>query len=177
MVRIVYLLLLILTACGPRYVDYFTHHDDGTEKPRVLFVPVIVACSAPQHASEQLTCSIRDKTMDSGELYLFSEEVVDKFLEKSGKIDFSRKNFKFNQENCPVEFIAIVEIVSHTQGLIKVRLKVVDVRDSCSQVILLECIEQPTNRVGSHASCYKEAYQYLSSKITERLECVIWSNK
>lgn len=183
MVRIVSLLLLFFTACGPRYVDYFTHHDDGTPKPKVIFAPVKISCVAPADTAEAIESTIRYELMDTGELFLYRASDV----KEMGNLDICKKEYKF-QGNCDADYLVMVEIFEHglrNQGNqcikvssdIKARIKVVDLRRCPQKTVMYELVDVIcTASIGCgepDLAPFKSAHLKLASKISKRLECAM----
>lgn len=139
--------ILAVSCCEPRYVDYFPYHDNGCPKPRVALVPV-GDCSNVQLAwngAEELTSGIRYEMMSNGELYLLSPQEVDAGLARLGDIDLFAKNVFFDKCFCDAEFVVLIDIIGHGDECIvsppykiSLRLKVIDIRPACKQVILQE---------------------------------------
>lgn len=192
MVRLVSLFLIILTSCGPRYVDFFPYHDDGTVKPKVILTPIEVKCEAPAYTSDALNNCLRYELMNSNELYLYSPTDVRYFLDKTGPLDINRKEFKI-AGNCDADFLVIIELFDHglkrledcrtvrISPCIRARVKIVDIRGSCSKVIMFQYIDTTTDAKpngGCTELCsYQASHKNLCKKIAERLECVIRSVK
>lgn len=157
MMRILLSLLVTLIAAscgGPRYVDYFPYHDDGKAKPAVAVVPVLVPCEVPfaSELSRELTGKIRFDIMNDAELFLFSEGEVQRSLSKIRSVEWLCSNEELAQNFCEADFVFLAEVI-HTpvhpncgkdplicqhNFLVKMRIKVVDVRPRCPRVVLQE---------------------------------------
>lgn len=157
---------LALTAfsCGPRYVDYFPYHDDGTCKPCVAFLPV-KDCSntqCPWNISEELTQGFRYKIRDNAELYLLSSNKVFDNMKKAGDVDYFSNDISYAKEYSNCEFLVAMELIEHKlvpyeKGTISplytihchkcnyvlmmsMRVKIIDIRGDKPCVILQEII-------------------------------------
>lgn len=185
MVRIVSLFLLFFTACGPRYVDYFTHHDDGTPKPKVILAPVKINCVAPIDTAEAVGSAIRYELMDTGELFLYKASEV----KEMGNLDINKKEYKF-KGNCDADYLVMVEIFEHglrNQGNgcvkvssdIKARIKVVDLRRCPERVVMYEFVDVICTSAiekgcqNPDIAAFKSGHLKLAAKIARRLECAM----
>ena len=148
--NLIFLCFTLLVGCGvPHYVDFFRYHDDGTPKPKVVFLPI---CREPcdQEMADYLDEAIRWKTMDNGQLYLYSVE----------EINAARLN-NVKDVRCfkPADFVVETELVQnalatyenpcnmpinskhHCARLIQLRMRITDIRCEPPKVILYEVIE------------------------------------
>jgi len=156
-------LLLISTSCTRRIQDetQFSHHDDGSAKPKIALLPVIDSSNSqmPWDLSNELTQSIKTKFFKSNRFYLtdefdalasayFSDPELNPFL---GDLEW------INEMHSTTEFVVFIELVDHklipksavrkffnfqlTQSYtldMSVRVKVFDIRDRKIRIILQE---------------------------------------
>ena len=204
------LLTLFVTGCdSPRYIDYFPYDDQGIAKSKVALIPMMDRSGKdlPCDASEQFTRGIRYEMMDHAKLYLLPQEQVSQRVASLGKFDFFIKDQTLSDLFCDVDFIILMELVEHDLAsgakdectkqeyccydrvLMKIRVRVLDVRRRCPVIVLQEVI--PCNyqipcakqdmRVGTPCVDHPEyrlspagqAHQRMINSVVERLECVI----
>lgn len=150
------LISLFVTSCGPRYVDYFPCHDDGKAKPQVALLPVMVPMETNEsnELSRELTRKIRYEIMNDGELFLFSEQEIQRGLSEIGDVDWFCSNEMFAQHYCKADFIVLNELIHapstphclsdscpcQTTFMVKMRVKVIDIRPRCPRVVLQEIL-------------------------------------
>ena len=156
-----FLSLIVMGCGGPRYVDYFPYHDDGTLKPKVALMPIF---DASQNAlswslSEEISDGIYYELMNSGEFYVVSPREMGPGWMNRHSIDFfSNEDTSFVQEFKNTDFIVAMEIIerscvlcdlcthaikpfpdSHPSNLnmtVRIRIKIMDIR-SCTPKIVL----------------------------------------
>lgn len=155
-------LLMTLAACGPRYVDFFPYHDDGTLKPRLAIIPLtdLTDCDLPWDISCELTESLRENLKYSGEIYVLSQQEVSMALEKSRDYDYFGRDLSFVENFGNTDFVVAMELIQHdiisyenwcllpqssalcppsgSVLMTKIRLKVFDVREDCPRTVLHE---------------------------------------
>ena len=148
-------LSLLAVGCGPRYVDYFPYHDDGRPKPKVVLLPVVDESTAdlPWDVSQELTSSMRYEIMNNGELYLWSQEEVDRQVARTGPVDFFTPEGALAHNFCGADFVILTEFLEQKDPLaaghlphyvpcrevvIKTRIKVVDIRGNCPRIVQQE---------------------------------------
>lgn len=148
-------LSLIAVGCGPRYVDYFPYHDDGRPKPKVVLLPVLDESTAdlPWDVSQELTNSMRYEIMNNGELYLWSQEEVDKQIVTTGQVDFFTDESMLAQNFCGADFVILAEFLEQKdpcesgrliqyapcrEVVIKTRIKIVDIRGNQPRIVQQE---------------------------------------
>lgn len=184
--------LLLLSSCGgPRYVDFFPYHDNGCKKPEVVLMPVRVPEACPQELSTDLMADLRLQLMDHGQLYLYDQSEVEAVLPKDKEIDFYNKDLSWTKRYQCADFVTVVEAIEHRPYnypcgcnmpyyVIKLRLKVIDVRGECPRVILYELLEScqricPPTTVSETHPPLPGSYKLLCDKVVDRLERVIRS--
>ena len=159
------LLLLVITGCGPRYVDYFPYHDDGTPKPRIALISVVDSSGykLPWNLSREFTQEIKDELVGNGDVYLLSQREMDVDLTKLGTIDFFNKEISWAKCFCDADYAVALEFIEHnvipydqmTEDSLctdkcarhsavlsmKMRVKIINTRmPSCPQVVLHEIL-------------------------------------
>lgn len=157
------LVLVLATACGPRYVDFFPNHDDGSYKPHVALTPIVNATSRelPPDAAAQITNDIRYELMNNGNLYLPYQDEVQERLKNMDPNQYFNSDEAFAQRFCNEDFIVVMEMadygISPYQSImntpytlpcypyqsvltLKMRLKVLDLRPRCPRIILQEIV-------------------------------------
>lgn len=165
MLRTIFTLImaLLFVGCGPRYVDYFPFHDDGTPKPKVALLPIMnhSQICAPWDISSELNSEIRYKAMCKGSLFLISEEDIGCALQRVGKLDYFGSDFSYANHFCDVDYIVAVDLIEHEivsrdkcdcshipfqkykwNSLLqmKLRLRIVDIRCSKPRIALQEIL-------------------------------------
>lgn len=198
-------LSLFITSCGgPRYVDFFPCHDDGTVKPVVALIPVNNSPNVSCDIAAELTDAIRYQMMDHGDLYLLPQEGVETRLRRMGQTNFFGNDSLFAQHFCNADFVVITELLDHcftspggTDGpckevlTVKMRVKIIDVREDAPCIVLQEIIavDSPiprnfyqisgmtaeTNEDGYQLSSIERAHNALACKFVSRAEEVIRS--
>jgi len=205
-------ILCVLGFCGckPQYSDFFPYHDDGTPKPHVALVPLIdeSGYKLPWDNARELSCSIRRSLMKSGELFLPREQDIKKGLTACTKKDLTNFQdlmpFLYFQ---PAHFVVVLELTEHKvvpyeRGrtkpiflsdihpdnavvlMMKVRLRVVDIRGGEPRVMRQEIIESNhmirkdaiVESIAAHGtkafatSALGIAYGRLNQSITDSIE-------
>ena len=162
MVGISFFLLVWIVGCGPRYVDYFPYHDDGTPKPRVVILPIVDSSEAglSWSPSEGLMRILHEELMDSGRCFVLSEEEM-------GPARTTIMNTDFLNSDLPgiscsfADFVVALELIEHDllpcenkilpcppstmcncMFMTKIRIKIVDTRRAIPHVILHEIISK-----------------------------------
>lgn len=164
--RFLYLLLLCVgfVGCCPTYVDFFPCHDDGSRKPTIGLLPAIDRSggSLCWSLADEITGGIRNTLCCDGQVFIPSPEQMQYIVEKMPETDFLGKDLSFARKFAHQDFIAIIEIMEHREipyqrGMgplypnncqafnnvlfIKVRLKIIDLRNQCPRVAFQEIIE------------------------------------
>jgi hypothetical protein len=165
MLRLLSALLLALCAfsCGPKYLDYFPYHDDGSAKPRVAMLPVQDCSGAtlPWNIAHAFTCGMRYEMMNSGQLYLLSDQEMQLPLAHfTDGITFLTDESPLAEQFCEADFIVLTELMDHHYAplaspiaptapcfpresllVMKMRIKIVDVRRTrCPRIVLQEIV-------------------------------------
>lgn len=186
------LVVVLFTGCRPQYSDFFPYHDDGSAKPHVAFVPVINRCPdpLPWNVADELTKDIRTDLMKKGDLFLFRAEDVKKQLANiSDKELTSSKDLMPFLYFQPAHFVVLLELVDYRvvpykRGTIKplyiakidsddasvlmmkVRLKIVDIRGNEPRIIRQEVIasnHMVTNNALAESKAVRKSAAFLSS--------------
>lgn len=154
---------LIAVACGgPRYVDYFPYHDDGTPKPKVALMPILDSSDAglSWDMTEELSQGIYTQLMNSGEFYVPTPREIGPVAAKCGDLDFFASELPCVREFANTDFIVAMEVIEHSVALcdpcsqvkrplecsmpsnrtlsIRVRIKVIDIRCEKPKIVLYE---------------------------------------
>lgn len=189
---LLFMALVSLTACGPRYVDFFPCYDNGVPKPQVILLPLKSPADCPQGFSDAFVSELRTQLMDDGDVYLYSEAQVKPTLDKMAQVDFYGREVGWAKAFCPAEFAVVLETVEHcpykyprgctlTYVLIKLRLKIIDLRQECPRIVASELIEtcQRICPKGEESiydlSVSSGAHRQLAKQVAERIEAVAWS--
>lgn len=165
MLRIIFscLFALLVAGCGgPRYVDYFPYHDDGTAKPRVALIPTVDASKSqiPWNVSDELTQGLQYNFMQDGDLYLLSAQEMGPGVKKLDDAELFGPDLSFAKHIRDADFVVITELVQHEvlpfekgkfyplyagKGTLcnfvlamKVRLRIIDVRYEKPAIVLQE---------------------------------------
>lgn len=157
-----FMMTLFLTGCGPRYVDYFPCHDDGTAKPKVALLPIIntVEDCLPWDVANEVNQRLRYQAMCSGELFLLSENEIASRLQGCKPFDYFGSDMSFIDRFCGADYIVALEVIQHQvipfkKGAcavnippqkyrwksvlqMKLRLKVIDVRYKNPKILMQE---------------------------------------
>ena len=160
------LLMLLVTMAtfgcgGPRYVDFFPYHDDGTPKPKIVVLPMSETpdCQFPWDVPQELLQGIYGQVMDRGELYVYSQQEVSAKLAQIQPIDFFESDQMLARQYCGADFIVLTELMEYRYVPskencftncylipytlhVKVRLRIIDIRSQCPTVVLQEILEQ-----------------------------------
>lgn len=190
------LMVLLFSACGPRYGDFCPCHDDGTPKPRVVLLPIKSAPGLCERADE-LMQNIRYNLMDRGNLYLYPEEIVKRQLEKMGDVSFFDSDVSFAWQFGGADFVVASELVEcrsdlygnvedkcmppHLQRknllMVKLRVRVIDLRCHEPVIVLQEMLSRdllvPNRKFGESEvdlSCFSEISCRLADDFARRLE-------
>lgn len=197
------LMALAFVGCGPRYVDYFPYHDDGTVKPKVALMPIIDSQNQlPWDFTEEISDGIYYELMNSGEIYMVSPKEMGAGWMKKDSIDFfSCEDYSYATDFCNTDFIVSMEIIerslvpcppSSQTIFVRIRIKILDIRYCEPKVVLYEVFK--TSYTGIQKDCgveggicwrsesYPKSYcgmghQRIICNLTKRLEEVIWSIK
>lgn len=158
------LLFFMAVGCGgPRYIDYFPYHDDGTVKPKVALMPILDSSNnqLPWNIAEEIWEGIYAELMDSGEFYVVSPEEIGPCSAQRKPIDFfSNQEPFFSNAFNNTDFIVGMEITersievcdpctlavkhsldSHPSNLkmtVRLRIKILDIRFCEPKIILYE---------------------------------------
>lgn len=183
--------LLCLCSCGPRYSDFYTHFDDGTPKAKVILMPVMNGCGTTAVVTQDLTNAVREQIRGHGELYLYNETQVSNFNAQCPNIDYFGKDLSFTRYFVGADYFVALELVDHNliddNNLeMKMRLRVIDLRCGCPQVLMYETIDTCQRIRCAHTNCswncngcdpsaavnldlYRCAHDRLAEKVAIRL--------
>lgn len=165
MFRFLWTILLAICAvsCGPRFLDYFPYDNDGTAKPHVALLPIL-DCShthLPWDIGHAFTCGMRYEIMNSGRLFLLSDQEMQEPLSHfEDGITFISNEAELAQHFCETDFIVLAELMEHGYApvmsptasasscfpcdsllMMKMRIKIIDVRRTrCPRIVLQEII-------------------------------------
>lgn len=150
---------LVAVGCGPRYIDCFPCHDDGTVKPVVALLPAIDASQAnvSYSISKDLNRFIRSEITGNGDLYLVPPDQISKGTDRMKTIDFFCDDALFAQNFCQSDFIVLTELISYefipngpssvverclSREMLNMslRIKIIDVRYRTPRIALQEVI-------------------------------------
>lgn len=192
--------ILLLTSCGPRYGDFFPCHDDGTIKPKIVLLPMSDITGQCDRAQD-LMQNIRYHLMDRGNLFVYSEEAVNRQLAKMGPVSFFSSDLSFSRQFCPADFVVALELVEcrselygnvedacmppHLQRknllMVKLRVRVIDLRYNEPIIVLQEIMSRnlliPNRKINDEevdVSCFNEVSCRLVEDFVQRLESVTW---
>jgi hypothetical protein len=168
MIRLLFLgLALVCAGCRTEHSDFFPYHEDGTPKPNVALVPMIVECKTdvPWNLSQELTSDIRKTLMRHGLLFLPREVDLQKQLGPlSQKELVSNKDLMPFLHFQPEHFVVVLELIEHKEVpykrgqikplyvanipandavvlMMKVRLRIIDIRGGEPKLIRQEIVE------------------------------------
>lgn len=202
---------MLMVACGgPRYVDYFPYHDDGMPKPKVAVVPLSdnSECGLGWNFAEEATQGLYYELMNSGQLYVLSPEEIGPAWNNRANYDFFGTECAYAKDFCGTDFVAAIELIEHSVVpydpctcteitnpnvkvytkaiLMRVRVKVVDIRCQKPRVVLFEIMKSlyplnpgtPTDCIANVAwgcpgygkTVCAMAHQRMICQIAERLE-------
>jgi len=107
-------MMFFAVGCGPRYVDYFPNHDDGTPKPKVALLPILDSSNGklPWNISEELSQSIYDDLMDSGKLYVLPPNELG--VPQNISADCFGGNLDFLRNFHDTDFVVALELIKHS---------------------------------------------------------------
>lgn len=194
-------MLLLFSACGPRYGDFSPCHDDGTIKPRVVLLPIKDATGHCDMA-EELMRSIQYNLMDRGNLYVYPDETVNRQLEKMGNTPFFNPDISYAHQFGGADFVVATELAEcrsdlygnvenkcmppHLQRknllMVKLRVRIIDLRCGAPNIALQEIMARnllvPNRKTGDaevDLSCFREVSCRLADDFVRRLEDITWS--
>lgn len=154
-------LSLVTIGCGPRYVDYFPCHDDGTVKPAVAILPIKVTCDThvKWDITRELSQAMDYSLKDHGQLYVLSKEEMGTGLLENKKIDFFNDDLFLAKQAKGADFIILQELIEHDTKssssesvtklgrplasfqqvlAIRMRVKILDIRSGTPCILLQE---------------------------------------
>lgn len=157
------MMAFLFAGCGPRYVDYFPFHDDGTPKPRVALLPILnnTPDCVPWDISSEINAGIRYKGMCHGHLFLLSDNEIASHMQGIGPIDYFGVDISNFKKICDADYVVAMELVGHEVYCsdqcdlshiplqkyrwksvleMKVRLRIVDVKCSKPRIVLQEVL-------------------------------------
>lgn len=194
-------LIFFIGCSGPRYGDFFLHDDDGTPKPKVIFLPVAKFDTETEDLANYLDAAIPRVAMDHGTLFFYSREEVERALAKDNSVTLKKDLIPLGKCFRPADFVVEVEVITNGIGpysrdlnncfipfpssknriarSMKLRLKVVDIRCEIPRIILYEMIDRsqvlPWNNPRESQSF--SIYERVSEQVVCRIEEVIWCAK
>ena len=155
-----FIVLLSVSCGGPRYVDYFPYHDDGTIKPAIALMPIKDSSQSglPWNLSTELSSAIYAELMTSGGLYVLSAEEVGPAWSQCASIDFFGLDLGFSQQFYNADFVVAMELIEHSLKpdprhstssstpcnqllTLKMRVRVVDLRFQQPRDVLYEVVK------------------------------------
>lgn len=198
------LLALVSVGCGPRYVDYFPYHDDGTAKPKIALMPITDSsqCQLPWDFTEEIADGIYYELMNTGQVYMVPPKEMGAGWTKKDSIDFfSCDDYSYAADFCNTDFIISMEVLERSEVpcppcsqtiYVRIRIKILDIRYCEPKVVLYEVFK--TSYTGIQKDCgveggicwrsesYPKSYcgmghQRVIRNLTKRIEEVIWSIK
>lgn len=187
------LLSLFSVGCGPRYVDFFPCHSDGTPKPRISFVPVFDCTqrALSQEFTERMTVEFRN----NGNLYLLYPHEVEEDLERVGNPNFFGSDLSFARAFRDTDYVLLVEFIEHRplqfqelknyfpSGckhpcgmlnnvlLMKVRLRIIDVR--CQPIVIHQEILTNDFIMPCQIDNFADAYKLFAEQTARRVEQIL----
>ncbi len=192
----------IAVSCGPRYVDYFPRHDDGSSKPAVALLPVRDSTQSclPKPAGEHIFQVLQYESMSKGNLYILAPEELREGNPKIKEIGFYSDETTLAQDFCSADFVVILELFEQEFSsygkarppinncvvaypceallTLKMRVKIVDVRPRSPRVVLQEVYTQGyylPYPLEKDSEPLVKAYHRFACSLENRLEEVICS--
>ena len=158
---------LLCVGCHSQHSDFFPYYDDGTPKPYVTCLPVMNDCSQklPWNVPEELTKDLRTYLMQQGRLFLPPMAQTQKAFALSDEKELaSSKDLMPFLNFQPSHFVVLLQLIEYKQVpyergkikplyianlapdqamvlMIKLRLKVVDIRGNEPKIIRQEIFE------------------------------------
>lgn len=154
---------IFCAACSSRadFGGQYIYHDDGTAKPKIAIIPVLDKSGSdlPWNLSDELTEMVEAKIDQSGQFFLTQDFVAlgGALLKQPDLNPFLEEIDWVKESNSSTEFIVFVELVEHkltpkTQSKsfflqsyildIALRVRVLDIRDRSTKVILQEITQE-----------------------------------
>lgn len=179
MLMTVFMMLMCVSCGGPRYVDYFPYHDDGVPKLKVAIVSLSdhPECGLGWNFSDEVSQGLYYELMNSGKLYALSADEIGPAWNQREQYDFFGTDTTYVNDFCGSDIVAAIELIEHsivpydpctgaemasrdckncsTLGiLMRVRIKVIDIRCQTPRVLLYEIVKvcYPLNP-GTRADC------------------------
>lgn len=162
-IAIAALISIVAVACGgPRYVDYFQYHDDGTPKPKVAILPIIDSTHSGLgwDMTDEISQGIYYQLMNSGEFFVPSVTEMGPAASKVDQVDIFGTDLSYASEFTNTDFIVALELIEHTISpintgnnsnkrfptlspcnrslSIRVRIKIIDIRCQTPKIVLYE---------------------------------------
>lgn len=154
-------LLILSFGCKNTSSEQTRYFEDGKAKPSVVVVPVIDSSGQPcsWDLSKELTTTLKEKLLKSGNLYLAAEREAKQLFSKlsSSHNPFS-SHLDWIKQNCAKEdFVVFLELIEHeeipllakqgedparcpSQFNISLRIRVIDLRSTPSKIVLQEIL-------------------------------------
>lgn len=199
-------LALIAVGCGgPRYIDYFPYHDDGTAKPKVALMPLLDSTNPlPWDVTEEISEGIYYELMNTGQIYLVSPKEMGLVWVKKSSIDFFSDEHSYAGEFNNTDFIVSMEIIERSVVAcdpctpnnltmkMHIRIKILDIRFCEPKIVLYEVFKTSYTGIQrdpniENTICWKDdaylktfcgrGHQRIVCMLAKRLEEVIWSVK
>jgi hypothetical protein len=156
----------LLASCTPHYREVGPYHEDGSEKPRTVLLPVAdYSLSAlPWSLSDEIHAGVKDKLLRRAEVFVCPDTVgyaVPPGLDGVDLVD--RHGGELKQHFPDVDFVVLMELIDHQEVPIvrgvtkldfvdggnaknalsmKLRVQAVDVRGATPRTVFRETIER-----------------------------------
>ncbi|MBA3238211.1 MAG: hypothetical protein H0T62_07695 [Parachlamydiaceae bacterium] len=169
MMRLIFACFLSLLTFGcttnisaPRYVEHIPYHVDGSEKPKIIFLPVVDSSESfvPWDIKAEFNNALRYQAISCGDLYAVPEKEVLAYLQTEGCIEAFDEDLSFANRFCGNDYVVALELIEHAlipfeRGKIyppippqtyswrsvlqmKMRLRILDLRSGTPRILLQE---------------------------------------
>lgn len=187
--------IFFVGCAGPHYGDFFPYYDDGTPKPKVVFLPLTSSSAEDRPLAQYFDASLRWAAMDRGALFLYSTEEIQSVVDRNvNEKDILKKANCFHPADFVIEAEVVEDIITPYSSdlnncftpllptsykiarVVKLCIRVIDIRNDPPKTILYEVLDQSQAIVrDERLDNASSIYERLVDQAICRLEEVIWS--
>lgn len=110
------LMPLLMSGCGPRYVDYFPYHDSGISKPSIVILPIANTSDANYNwnLAQEIEDGLHYRLMDNARIFVYPTGQTVTTFQKCGNPNLFGKDISFANSFHPSEFVVAIELIDHS---------------------------------------------------------------